>query len=177
MKTACIPVLGILIACLCVSFASAANTTDTFNTAGALYTKSVDLAEAGNYTEALAAADAALSYNETSLTALIQAQRSGLLVELGRYTEAVEAADAAIAVQGNLTVAHSVAYFNKGNALLRLGKTSEAREAYAKAHELDSSLVSPVPPTTTPATSPLSAPGAIVAGACGALLFLRLKKS
>lgn len=177
MKAPCISVAIILIICLCAPFAAAADTADPMNAAGALYTRSVDLAEAGNYTGALAAADAALAYNQSSLTAIIQAHRSGLLVELKRYNEAIAAADVAIAVPGNLTIAHSVAYFNKGNALLSLGKTAQAREAYAKAHELDSSLTSPIPLATTTAKSPLSCTIVIAAGVCGAFLFLRLKKT
>ncbi|HOX35374.1 MAG TPA: tetratricopeptide repeat protein [Methanoregulaceae archaeon] len=166
--------LVILVVCLCIPAVCAAEESETFRTAGALYTKSVDLAEAKNYSGALAAADAALAYNESSLTAIIQAHRSGLLVTLERNDEAIAAADAAIAIPGNLTVAHSVAYFNKGNALLNLGRTAEARQAFDKAHELDTSLVSPLSPA--PTKSPVS-PGTVpAAAACGAALFLWQKK-
>ena len=85
--------------------------------AGALYSQSVDLANAGNYPAALEAADKALLLNDTSYTALIQANRAGILVMLGENMQAVAAADAALAVQGNLTASHSIAWFNKGNAL------------------------------------------------------------
>ena len=174
MKTLPLTIFLALVLCLGLPAVSAADETETFREAGALYTASVDLANAGNYSGALAAADAALAYNESSLTAIIQAHRSGLLVTLERYDEAVAAADAAIAVPGNLTVAHSVAYFNKGNALLRLGRTAAARDAYENAHKLDSSLV--IPLTPTPTKSPVSA-GTIAAGVCGATLFLCRKKS
>ena len=167
--------LVILVVCLCIQTVSAADEADAFREAGALYTKSVDLAEAKNYSGALAAADAALAYNESSLRAIIQAHRSGLLVALERYDEAVAAADAAIAVPGNLTVAHSVAYFNKGNALLNLGKTAEAQQAYEKAHELDNSLISPLAPT--PTKSPVFPGTVLAAGTSGAALFLWRKKS
>jgi len=178
-------VLAVLLLFICLPAAFAANDTaasggtpDAFQAAGALYTKSVDLAEAGNYTGALQVADQALAYNQSSLTALIQAHRSGVLVALKRYDEAVTAADAAIAVQGNLTVAHSVAYYNKGNALFAEGKTALAQAAFEKAHELDSSL--PVPAGLTsapePTKSPLPPVLALVAGISGLLLFRRVQQ-
>jgi len=136
---------------------------DQMNAAGALYSKSVDLANAGNYQEALQASDQALALNVSSLVPLIQANRAGILVMLGRYEEANAAADAALAQEGNLTTTHSIAWYNKGNALRALGRTAEADAAYAKAYALDNSLVPPdtttvmetsAPPQTT-ARSPL----------------------
>ena len=140
----------------------ATDTTDQVNTAGALYSKSVDLANAGKYAEALEASDEALALNVTSLVPLIQANRAGILVMLARFDEAISAADAALAIEGNLTSVHSVAWFNKGNALRELGKCDEAELAYNRAAELDPTLVPPdlnscaVPPSPTPAKSPLS---------------------
>lgn len=119
------------------------NQTSSFNSAGALYSQSVDLANAGNYTAALEASDKALALNVTALTPLIQANRAGILVALGRYDDAITAADAAIDVQGNLTTVHSIAWYNKANALSRLGKTAEADLAYANASALDPSLKHP----------------------------------
>ena len=101
--------------------------------AGSLYSKSVDLANAGQYKQSLILADQALAKNDTSLLGLIQADRAGILVMLGNYTGAIEAADVAINVPGNLTETHSIAWFNKGNALKRLGRISEAKAAYANA--------------------------------------------
>ncbi|HUH78735.1 MAG TPA: hypothetical protein VLY83_02435, partial [Methanoregula sp.] len=72
-------------------------------TAGSLYAKSVDLANAGQYQQALDLADQALAKNDTSLLGLIQADRAGILVMLGNYTGAIGAADVAINVPGNLT--------------------------------------------------------------------------
>ncbi len=115
-----------------------------FQEAGALYSKSVDLANTGNYNEALADADQALALNATSLIPLIQAQRSGVLVALGRNSEAIDAADAALSHQGNLTTLQSIAWFNKGNALRNLGRTEEARAAYSNATALDPTLKPPV---------------------------------
>ena len=80
--------------------------------------------------------DQALALNATSLIPLIQANRAGILVMLGENTEAIDAADVAIAAQGNLTTTWSVAWFNKGNALRNLGRTDEARAAYANATAL-----------------------------------------
>jgi tetratricopeptide (TPR) repeat protein len=114
-----------------------------FQTAGALYSQSVDLANAGKYQQALDAADKALATNTSSLTPLIQANRAGILVMLGDNTNAIAAADVAIAAQGNLTTTRSIAWFNKGNALRNLGRTDEARAAYANATALDPTLSVP----------------------------------
>jgi tetratricopeptide (TPR) repeat protein len=119
------------------------NSTNALNSAGALYSQSVDLANEGKYQEALDTADRALAMNVTSLTGLIQSNRAGILVMLHRDNEAVTAADAALAVEGNLTTVHSIAWYNKGNALRALGRTAEARDAYAEAYALDKTLVPP----------------------------------
>ena len=155
----------------------ATDTTDQVNTAGALYSKSVDLANAGKYAEALEASDEALALNITSLIPLIQANRAGILVMLARYDEANAAADAALAIEGNLTSVHSVAWFNKGNALRELGKCDEAEIAYTRAAELDPTLIPQdqnscaVPPSPTPAKSPLS-PSAVFLALVSLVLIL-----
>jgi tetratricopeptide (TPR) repeat protein len=115
-----------------------------FQQAGSLYTKSVDLAEDGKYAEALKASDDALALNVSQLVPVIQSNRAGILVMLGRNEDAITAADTALSSHDNLTTTFSIAYFNKANALKNLGRTDEAKAAYAKAHELDSSLVSPI---------------------------------
>jgi len=120
-----------------------ADTNTSLQNAGNLYTKSVDLANAGQYQQALDAADQALAMNSTSLTGLIQSNRAGILVMLNRNDEAIAAADAALAIEGNLTTVHSIAWYNKGNALRALGRTDEARAAYANATALDPSLQTP----------------------------------
>ena len=122
---------------------AAADSQESLNSAGALYSSSVDLANAGKYQEALDASDKALAMNVTSLTALIQSNRAGILVMLHRNDEAITAADAALAVEGNLTTTHSIAWYNKGNALRALGRVAEAQDAYAKAYALDNTLVPP----------------------------------
>jgi tetratricopeptide (TPR) repeat protein len=114
----------------------AADPSEQFNTAGALYSKSVDLANAGNYSGALKLSDQALAMNVTSLIPLIQANRAGVLVMLGRFSEANAAADVALNSDENLTSVHSIAWFNKGNALRSLGRLEEAKTAYAKAYAL-----------------------------------------
>lgn len=138
--------------------ALAADSSESLNTAGALYSKSVDLANAGNYQEALDAADNALAMNVTSLTALIQSNRAGILVMLNRNDEAITAADAALAVEGNLTTVHSIAWYNKGNALRALGRIDEARTAYANANALDPTLVAPALPSGTITVQPTTVP-------------------
>lgn len=123
--------------------ASAADSQESFNSAGAFYSQSVDLANEGKYQEALVAADKALALNVSSMNGLIQSNRAGILVMLHRNDEAITAADAALAVEGNLTTVHSIAWYNKGNALRALGRISEAQDAYDHASALDNTLVPP----------------------------------
>jgi tetratricopeptide (TPR) repeat protein len=144
-------IAGSLIAVLIIAFgllvilpSISSNPAAKFNEAGALYSKSVDLANEGKYEEALKAADDALALNVNSLVPLIQSNRAGILVMLGRNREAISAADVALSSKENLTTVFSVAYFNKGNALKNLGQTDEAKAAYAKAQELDNSLIPPI---------------------------------
>jgi tetratricopeptide (TPR) repeat protein len=144
-------IAGSLIAVLIIAFtllvilpSISSNPAAKFNDAGALYSKSVDLANEGKYEEALKAADDALALNVNSLVPLIQSNRAGILVMLGRNREAISAADVALSSKENLTTVFSVAYFNKGNALKNLGQIDEAKAAYAKAQELDNSLIPPI---------------------------------
>lgn len=167
-KHAAITVL--LLLGFCAGMVSAAE--DPFTSANALYSQSVDLANAGNYKEALAAADQALALNVTALNHLIQANRAGILVMLGRYDEAVIAADTALAVQGNLTATHAAAYYNKGDALRHLGRTEEAREAFSRAYALDNTFLPPADIVPVPTKSPLHP--ALAAG-CVALAAISLK--
>ena len=150
------------------------------NSAGALYSRSVDLANEGKYQEALDASDQALAKNVTSLTGLIQSNRAGILVMLYRYDDAIIAADAALAVEGNLTTVHSVAWYNKGNALRALGRITEAQDAYTHAYALDNALVPPdmsADVTLTPTIkSPLSAAPALAALSLVAGFVLGLRK-
>ena len=137
-------ILIIALAVLVVLPTMSTDASAKFKDAGALYGKSVDLANAGKYEEALKAADNALALNVPQLVPLIQSNRAGILVMLGRDKEAITAADVALSSNENLTTVFSIAYFNKGNALKNLGRTDEAKAAYAKAHELDSTLISPI---------------------------------
>jgi tetratricopeptide (TPR) repeat protein len=144
-------IAGSLIAVLIIAFtllvilpSISSNPAAKFNDAGALYSKSVDLANERKYEEALKAADDALALNVNSLVPLIQSNRAGILVMLGRNREAISAADVALSSKENLTTVFSVAYFNKGNALKNLGQIDEAKAAYAKAQELDNSLIPPI---------------------------------
>jgi len=140
----------ILVVALCLTTPALGDDAGQMNSAGTLYSKSVDLANAGNYHDALEAADQALALNVTSTIPLIQANRAGILTMLGRYEEAIAAADVAIADTGNIPTTKSIAWFNKGNALKSLGRISEARVAYDAAHTLDSSL--PIPELTVELT-------------------------
>jgi tetratricopeptide (TPR) repeat protein len=152
--------MAMLLLLMLIVSGAAADSPESFNSSGALYSKSVDLANAGKYQEALDAADNALAQNVTSLTGLIQSNRAGILVMLHRYNEAITAADTALAVEGNLTTVHAIAWYNKGNALRALGRVSEAQDAYTHANALDKTLVPPdmsadIPVTSVP-ESPLS---------------------
>jgi tetratricopeptide (TPR) repeat protein len=122
---------------------TSANTSPSFTSAGALYSKSVDLANAGDYQGALEDANEALAQNISSLTPLIQSNRAGILVALGRYDDAIAAADVAINTPGNLTTLRSIAWYNKANALQALGRSAEADAAYANATALDPTLKHP----------------------------------
>lgn len=170
LVTACI------IALLFVSgMVNAADASAELKSAGALYSQSVDLANDGKYTEALQAADQALALNVTSLMPVIQANRAGILTVIGRYDDALIAADAALASEGNLTTTHSIAWYNKGDALRHLGRVDEAKAAFAQAQALDPTLLPPkdmtatVTPVPTTAKSPL--PWTRAAGAL-ALVFV-----
>ncbi len=59
------------------------DSSDSFTKAGALYTESVNLANAGKYQDAIDKADAALAYNVSSLIPLIQSNRAGILRDAG----------------------------------------------------------------------------------------------
>jgi tetratricopeptide (TPR) repeat protein len=162
--------LATILVALCMMVpAFAADSNEQIQSAGALYSQSVDLANAGKYQEALAISDKALAMNVTSLTGLIQSNRAGILVMLNRNNEAITAADAALAIEGNLTTVHAIAWFNKGNALHALGRDAEAKDAYAKAYALDNSLVPPVTASAVPATTTKKTPSSLlpVMGALG----------
>lgn len=136
-------IMTLLVLPLLIAHGAAEDPAETLNSAGALYSQSVDLANEGKYQEALVASDRALAMNVTSLTALIQSNRAGILVMLHRNDEAVAAADAALAIEGNLTTVHSIAFYNKGNALRAMGRIADAESAYDKAYALDNTLVPP----------------------------------
>jgi len=147
------------------------------------YNKAVDLAHEGKYPEALQANERALAINES--IPLAQANKAGILVQLGKYDEAIIAADKALAIKANTTIAFAVAYSNKGDALRHLGRIEEAKAAFAKAYELDPTLIPPdltsVAPTLKPTPTKSPAPWstallavALVSCICG--FFLRNRK-
>ena len=124
------------------------------------YNKAVDLANEGKYQEALQANERALAFNEC--IPLAQANKAGILVQLGKYDEAIIAADKALAIKANTTIAFAVAYSNKGDALRHLGRIEEAKAAFARAAELDPTLIPPdlttVPPAHTPTPTSARSP-------------------
>ncbi|MEI7858048.1 MAG: tetratricopeptide repeat protein [Methanomicrobiales archaeon] len=159
-----------LIALLLISgLVNAVESSAELQSAGALYSQSVDLANEGKYAEALNAADQALALNVSSLMPVIQANRAGILTVVGRYDDALTAANAALATEGNLTTTHSIAWYNKGDALRHLGRSQEANAAFAQAQALDPTLLPPkdlnVPVTVVPTTAKSPLPWTLVAGA------------
>ena len=106
---------------------------------------------------------------------VIQANRAGILTVIGRYNEALVAADAALASEGNLTTTHSIAWYNKGDALRHLGRADEAKAAFARAQALDPTLTPPkdivIPVTSVPTTAKSPLPWTLAAGAL-ALVFV-----
>jgi tetratricopeptide (TPR) repeat protein len=153
---------------------NAAESGTELQSAGALYSKSVDLANEGKYSEALLAADQALALNVSSLMPVIQANRAGILTVTGRYDEALVAADAALGAEGNLTTTHSIAWYNKGDALRHLGRSDEAKAAFARAQALDPALLPPndltVAATTVPTTAKSPLPWSLAATALALVL-------
>jgi tetratricopeptide (TPR) repeat protein len=112
------------------------------------YNKAVDLANAGQFADALQANEKALSINQSMPVAW--ANQAGILVQLGRYDEAITAADIVLSSNStDLPNTYAAAYYSKGDALRALGKTDEARAAYARAADLDPTLVAPVLPQGT----------------------------
>jgi tetratricopeptide (TPR) repeat protein len=108
------------------------------------YNQAVDLANAGNFSGALAANEKALAINQEF--PLAWANQAGILVQLGRYDDAVHAADNVLnfnSTEQPMVNAYAAAYYSKGDALLGLGNVSGAQDCYARAHELDPTL--PVP--------------------------------
>jgi tetratricopeptide (TPR) repeat protein len=119
------------------------------------YNQAVDLAYAGKYTEALAANEKALARNDEF--ELAWANQAGILVQVGRYDDAIKAADRVL--QSNrsglpMPNTFAAAYYSKADALLAQGKVSEAKENYAKAHELDPTLITPDLSTATIVAAP-----------------------
>jgi len=165
----------VIILLLVPGIVSAAESPAELQSAGALYSKSVDLANEGKYNEALQAADQALALNVSSLMPVIQANRAGILTVTGRFEEAIVAADASLASDGNLTTTHSIAWYNKGDALRHLGRVDEAKAAFARAQALDPTLLPPgdlTPPATpVPTTEKSPLPWSLTVGAL-ALVYL-----
>jgi tetratricopeptide (TPR) repeat protein len=130
----------------------AADATDQTSNPWYWYNKAVDLANEGKYPEALQANERALAINES--IPLAQANKAGILVQLGKYDEAIIAADKALAIKANTTTAFAVAYSNKGDALRHLGRIEEAKAAFARAAELDPTLIPPDLTSVTPSMPP-----------------------
>jgi tetratricopeptide (TPR) repeat protein len=74
-----------------------------------------------------------------------------------------------LSVEGNLTSAHSIAWYNKGDALRHLGRFDEATAAFAQAQALDPELLPPkdttTPLTAVPTTVKSYLPWSLAAGA------------
>jgi tetratricopeptide (TPR) repeat protein len=108
------------------------------------YNKAVDLANAGQFPQALAANEQALARNQEFPIAW--ANEAGILVQVGRYDDAIKAADNVL--NSNRTglpmkYTFAAAYYSKGDALRALGRINEAKANYKNASELDPSLTAP----------------------------------
>lgn len=146
---------------LVVSPVLAADTAGQEDNAWYWYNKAVDLAYEGKFSEALIANEKALAINQSMPVAW--ANQAGILVQLRRYDEAITAADRVLSDNSTeMPNTYAAAYYSKGDALRALGRTADARDAYAKANALDSTLVPPdlsrdtLPSTALPSTTPLS---------------------
>jgi tetratricopeptide (TPR) repeat protein len=98
------------------------------------YNQAVDLANAGNYQEALGEVDLALQENPNFTLALVT--KGGILNVLGRYQEAVNESDRAIALEPG----EATAWNNKAYALIHLGDYAEGLAAAQNATERDPNL-------------------------------------
>ena len=138
---------------LVLSPALAADDSSQENNAWYWYNNAVDLANAGKFSEALAANEKALSINRTMPVAW--ANQAGILVQLRRYDEAITAADMVLSVNNTeMPNTYAAAYYSKGDALRALGRTTEAQEAYKKAYMLDNTLVPPDMSRDIPRSTP-----------------------
>jgi len=144
----------IIMTIMLISPSLAADNNDQESNPWYWYNKAVDLATAGQYSDALAANEKALAIN--SSMPLAWANEAGILVQLGRYDDAITAADKVLSTNvTDMPNAYAAAYYSKGDALRFLGRTNEAAESYAQAYKLDSTLVPPLLASSTipPATS------------------------
>jgi tetratricopeptide (TPR) repeat protein len=171
----------VIMSLMLISPALSAETTSMDDNPWYWYNQAVDLANAGQFSDALAANEKALSLNESM--PLAWANEAGILVQLGRYDEAIVAADRVVSVNStDLPNAYAAAYYSKGDALRALGRMSEAADSYARAYRLDSSLVPPVmvagyttePATPAPTKSPLH-PVIIIGSVLAALACFRAR--
>jgi tetratricopeptide (TPR) repeat protein len=139
---------------LVVSPVLAAGDAGQENNAWYWYNNAVDLANAGKFSEALAANEKALSINESMPIAW--ANEAGILVQLGRYKEAVTAADKVLSAGSSTEMpnTYAAAWYSKGDALRALGRTAEAQDAYTKANALDTTLLPPDLSRDTPRSTP-----------------------
>ncbi|KAF1078290.1 Beta-barrel assembly-enhancing protease [Methanogenium sp. MK-MG] len=100
-----------------------------------LYNMAVDEAQAGNYTSAMAYADAALAIDNTFT--LVWVTKAGISSAQGNYTAALAAAEKATSLNPNQTQAWVVT----ADALLNLGEYERAVEAAETAIALDPDMI------------------------------------
>lgn len=98
------------------------------------YNQGVDLAQEGQFPEALTAVDQALAMDPNFTLAWVT--RAGILTATGNFTEALEATDRAIALNPN----QSEAWTNRASALIQLDRNTEALESADRAIEIDPRL-------------------------------------
>jgi tetratricopeptide (TPR) repeat protein len=127
---------------LAVNGIELSNSTDPTENAWHDYDQAVDLANAGKFNEALSVNEKALTVSQNFPVAW--ANEAGILVQLGRYDDAIRAADTVIFSNiSGMPNTYAASYYSKGDALRALGRISEAQQSYAKAYQLDPTLVPP----------------------------------
>ncbi len=126
MITARVMMLVIAMAWVLVMVPTVTAAADNFDAIN-WYNKGVELAEAGNYQEALAATERSIGIQPNF--SLAWTSKSGILVMLGEYSEALNASENAIALRPD----DVYAYCNKADALAGLGRYDEAVHAAEKA--------------------------------------------
>ena len=134
MKTILIFMAVLLVSALaCGACAENVTAKGNLGNSVSLYNEAIDLANAGDYDNALIKLDSAVSVNENF--SLAYAAKSGVLVATGDYESAVLSAKKAVAINPG----QADAWVNMATAYIALGRYSEGLSASESAIELNPS--------------------------------------